>query len=49
MSLAYVGGSVVPAAFGLVATYSGLGTVMPLVVAVLIGVLVLTTALDRMT
>ena len=49
MSLAYVGGSVVPAGFGLVATYAGLGTVMPLVVAVLIGVLVLTTALDRMT
>ena len=49
MSLAYVGGSVVPAGFGLVATYAGLGIVMPLVVAVLIGVLVLTTALDRMT
>ncbi|OYU43458.1 MAG: MFS transporter, partial [Burkholderiales bacterium PBB4] len=49
MSLAYVGGSVVPAFFGLVATWASLGAVMPLVIVALVGVLVLTTALNRMT
>lgn len=49
MSLAYVGGSVVPAIFGLVATWAGLGAVMPLVVVALVGVLILTTTLDRLS
>jgi len=49
MGFAYAGGSLVPAAFGLLATWIGLGAVMPLVVVLLITLLGLTTLLDRMT
>lgn len=45
----YAGGSLVPAAFGLLATWAGLGAVMPVVVALLLALLAVTTALDRLT
>jgi fucose permease len=46
---AYVGGSVMPAACGLLATYAGLGVVMPLVVVLLLLLLVATEYLNRLT
>lgn len=49
MACAYVGGSVVPAAFGLLATWAGLAAVMPAVVCMLAGLLALTSALDRIS
>lgn len=49
MMAAYAGGSVIPAAFGLLATWVGLGAVMPVVVVVLIALLWATRALDRLT
>ena len=49
MTCAYAGGSVIPAAFGLLATWAGLSAVMPMVVVLLVLLLALTTALDRMT
>ncbi|MDR7306566.1 MFS transporter [Rhodoferax saidenbachensis] len=49
MTFAYIGGSVVPAAFGLLATWAGLAAVMPVVVVVLITMLALTATLDRLT
>jgi fucose permease len=49
MIFAYIGVSVVPAAFGLVATWAGLGAIMPMVVVMLLGLLVVTTWLDRLT
>jgi fucose permease len=49
MTASYAGGSIIPAAFGLLATWVGLGAVMPVVVVLLIGLLAITTALDRLT
>jgi fucose permease len=49
MMAAYAGGSVIPAAFGLLATWVGLGAVMPVVVLLLIALLWATRALDRLT
>ena len=49
MTFAYAGGSVIPAGFGLLATWAGLGTVMPVVVVILLALLALAAALDRMT
>ena len=49
MMFSYAGGSVVPAAFGLLATWLGLGAVMPVVVLLLLALLVLSTVLDRIT
>lgn len=45
----YAGGSLVPAAFGLLATWAGLGAVMPVVLVLLLALLAATTALDRLT
>lgn len=49
MMAAYAGGSVIPAAFGLLATWVGLGAVMPMVMLLLIALLWATRALDRLT
>ena len=49
MACAYAGGSVVPAAFGLLATWAGLGVVMPVVVGLLLSLLGLSALLDRLT
>nr|WP_315464599.1 MFS transporter [uncultured Rhodoferax sp.] len=49
MAFAYAGGSVIPAGFGLLATWAGLGAVMPVVVLILLALLALAAALDRMT
>jgi fucose permease len=49
MMFAYAGGSVIPAAFGLLATWLGLTAVMPVVVVLLLALLALTTLLDRLT
>jgi fucose permease len=49
MIFAYIGVSVVPAAFGLLATWAGLGAIMPMVVVMLLGLLVVTTWLNRLT
>jgi len=49
MTCAYAGSSVVPAAFGLLATWAGLQTVMPVVVLLLLILLLVTYRLDRLT
>lgn len=49
MTFAYAGGSVVPAAFGLLATWAGLNAVMPVVVVVLLGLFAASEALNRRT
>jgi fucose permease len=49
MMFSYAGGSVIPAAFGLLATWVGLSAVMPMVVLLLLTLLALTTLLDRLT
>jgi fucose permease len=49
MACAYVGGSVIPAAFGLLATWAGLAAVMPAVLALLVLLLLMTSALDRIS
>jgi fucose permease len=49
MTFAYAGGSVIPAAFGLLATWAGLEAVMPVVVVLLLALLAMVVALDRMT
>jgi fucose permease len=49
MTCAYAGSSVVPAAFGLLATWAGLQTVMPVVVVLLLILLLVTYRLDRLT
>jgi len=49
MTCAYVGSSVVPAAFGLLATWAGLGAVMPVVVLLLVVLLLVTRRLDKLT
>ena len=49
MMAAYAGGSVIPAGFGLLATWVGLGAVMPMVMLLLIALLWATRALDRLT
>jgi fucose permease len=49
MMFSYAGGSFIPAAFGLLATWVGLGAVMPMVVVLLIALLFVTSWLDRLT
>ncbi len=49
MMFSYAGGSVIPAVFGLVATWAGLGAVMPVVAALLVALLFVTAWLDRLT
>jgi fucose permease len=49
MIAAYAGFSVIPGAFGLLATWLGLGVIMPVVVVLLMGLLAVTTWLDRLT
>lgn len=49
MMFSYAGGSVIPAVFGLVAAWAGLGAVMPVVAALLVALLFVTTWLDRLT
>jgi fucose permease len=49
MMFSYAGGSVIPAAFGLLATWAGLSAVMPVVVILLLMLLALTVWLDRLT
>jgi fucose permease len=49
MTCAYAGSSVVPAAFGLMAAWAGLQTVMPVVVVLLLILLLVTSRLDRLT
>ena len=49
MTCAYIGSSVVPAAFGILATWAGLQTVMPVVVGLLLILLLVTSRLDRLT
>ena len=49
MTFAYIGGSLIPAGFGLLATWAGLGAVMPVVVLILVALLALSSALDRIT
>ncbi|MDZ7937023.1 MAG: MFS transporter [Rhodoferax sp.] len=49
MTFSYIGGSVIPAAFGVLATWAGLGAVMPVVVVLLIALLGLTAWLDSLT
>jgi fucose permease len=49
MTFSYVGGSLIPAAFGVLATWAGLGAVMPVVVVLLVALLGLTAWLDSLT
>ena len=49
MMAAYAGGSVIPAAFGLLATWLGLGAVMPMVVGFLITLALVVRRLDQLT
>jgi fucose permease len=49
MMASYAGGSIIPAAFGLLATWLGLGAVMPMVVAVLIALWLTVRRLNQLT
>ena len=49
MMAAYAGGSVIPAAFGLLATWLGLGAVMPVVVVFLIALALAVRRLNQLT
>lgn len=49
MMASYAGGSVIPAAFGLLATWLGLGAVMPVVVGVLLALALTVHRLNRLT
>jgi fucose permease len=49
MMFSYAGGSVIPAVFGLLAAWAGLGAVMPVVAALLVALLFVTAWLDRLT
>jgi len=49
VGLSYVGGAGVPAACGLLAAYAGLPMVMPALVGVLLGLLLVTERLNRLT
>lgn len=49
VGLSYVGGAGVPAACGLLAAYAGLALVMPALVLVLLGLLLVTEQLNRLT
>lgn len=49
MMASYAGGSVIPAAFGLLATWLGLGAVMPVVVAVLVALSLVVRRLNQLT
>jgi fucose permease len=49
MIFAYIGIAIIPAAFGVLATWAGLRVIMPVVLALLLAMLVVTTWLDRLT
>jgi fucose permease len=49
MMFSYAGGSVIPAVFGLIAAWAGLAAVMPVVAALLVTLLFITSWLDRLT
>jgi fucose permease len=49
MMFSYAGGSIIPAAFGVLATWAGLSAVMPVVVVLLLALLALTVWLDSLT
>jgi fucose permease len=49
MMFSYAGGSIIPAGFGLLATWAGLGAVMPVVVVLLLILLGLSLLLDHWT
>ncbi len=49
VGFAYVGGSVVPAACGLLASALGLGAIMPVMVGILMALLLVTVQLDKLT
>lgn len=49
MTFSYAGGSIIPAAFGLLATWAGLASVMPVVVLLLVALLVASSTLDRLS
>jgi fucose permease len=49
MIFAYLGMSVIPAALGLLATWAGLGAIMPMVVITFLALLVVTTWLNKLT
>jgi fucose permease len=49
MIFAYIGVAVVPASFGVLATWAGLAVVMPVVVLLFIVLLVVSTWLDNLT
>lgn len=49
MTASYLGGSLMPAGFGLLATWAGLSSIMPAIVLLLLALLAITAALDRMT
>ena len=49
MMAAYAGGSVIPAMFGLIATWLGLGAVMPMVVVMLVALMLAVRRLDQLT
>ena len=49
MTASYLGGSVVPAAFGVLASWVGLAAVMPVIAFILILLIALTTTLDRIS
>ena len=49
MSLAYAGGAIIPAAFGLLAAWAGLNAVMPVILVLLLALLVVTRLLDSRT
>jgi fucose permease len=49
MMASYAGGSVIPAAFGLLATWLGLGAVMPVVVGVLLALSLVVRRLNQLT
>jgi fucose permease len=49
VGLSYVGSAGIPAACGLLAAYAGLSVVMPVLVLILLGLLVVTEQLNRLT
>jgi len=49
MTFAYAGGSIIPAGFGLLATWAGLSAVMPVVVVILLALLALAAVLDSIS
>ena len=49
VAFAYVGGAVGPAGLGLIGAYWGLAAIMPVVLAAVVVLLLLTVLLDRVT